>query len=401
LLGIDISQYAFHIIQSMSLKHEKKTGYLAASISFNQNTPVLIMATNLIKKDLRSNDQRESIMALHTLAQIVSHDLARDLHQDVILMLNNSNPFIRKRAILVLYRMFLKYPDCLVEAFPRLRDRLEDDDPAVISCCVTVICELGRMNPKAYLPLAPQLFSLFVGSANNWMLIKMVKLFAALTPLEPRLIRKLLPPLKKIIQNTRAISVVYECVNTVITGGMLDSQVGDEEIASLCIQRLQGFLEQKDQNLKYLGLAALSKLLHIRPEIVSQNRQMILQCLEDGDMSIRLRALELVSGLISPKTLFGIVKRLLVTLSNSETNMFSPEELQYRTKVGKCIILACSKDMYANLTNFEWYLQVLIDLARHPGVDIADEIKDQLFDICIRVPEVRQYACELMVHLID
>jgi AP-3 complex subunit delta-1 len=383
----------------MSLKQEKKTGYLAASISFNQNTPVLIMATNLIKKDLRSNDPRETIMALHTLAQIVSHDLARDLHQDVILMLNNSNPFIRKRAILVLYRMFLKYPDCLVEAFPRLRDRLEDDDPAVISCCVTVICELGRMNPKAYLPLAPQLFSLFVGSANNWMLIKMVKLFAALTPLEPRLIRKLLPPLKKIIQNTRAISVVYECVNTVITGGMLDEQVGDEEIASLCIHRLQGFLEQKDQNLKYLGLAALSKLLHIRPEIVSQNRQMILQCLEDGDMSIRLQALELVAGLISPKTLFGIVKRLLVTLSNSESSMFSPEEVQYRTKVGKCIINACSKDMYANLTNFEWYLQVLIDLAKHPAVDIAGEIKEQLLDVSIRVPEVRQYACDLMVPL--
>jgi AP-3 complex subunit delta len=381
----------------MSIKHEKKTGYLAASISFNQDTPALIMATNLIKKDLKSNDSQDGLMALHTLAQIVTHDLARDLYHDVTIMLNNSNPFLRKRALLVLYRMFLKYPDCLVEAFPRLRDRLDDDDPSVVSCCVTVICELGRMNPKAYLTMAPQLFNLFVGSANNWMLIKMIKLFAALTPLEPRLIRKLLSPLKKIIQQTRAMSVVYECLYTVITGGMLDPQVGDEEIGQVCIEKIQLFLGQKDQNLKYLGLFALSKLIHLRPDIVAHHRNMILQCLEDGDLSIRIRALELVSGLITPKTLFGVVKRLLVTLANAESPVFTAEEIQYRKLVGKSIIAACSKDMYANLTNFEWYLQVLVDLSKYPALDIGTDIKNQLIDVCMRVTEVRGCACELLV----
>jgi AP-3 complex subunit delta-1 len=61
--------------------------------------------------------------------------------------------------------------------FSRLKDRLEDDDPGVVSATVNVITELSRKsNPKNFLPLAPQLFELLTTSSNNWMLIKIVKL---------------------------------------------------------------------------------------------------------------------------------------------------------------------------------------------------------------------------------
>jgi AP-3 complex subunit delta-1 len=48
--------------------------------------------------------------------------------------------------------------------------------PAVVAATVNVLCELARRNPKNYLLLAPQLFHLLTTSANNWMLIKIVKL---------------------------------------------------------------------------------------------------------------------------------------------------------------------------------------------------------------------------------
>jgi AP-3 complex subunit delta-1 len=54
------------------------------------------------------------------------------------------------------------------------------------SAAVNVICELARKNPKNYLSLAPTFFKLMTSSTNNWMLIKIIKLFGALTPLEPR-----------------------------------------------------------------------------------------------------------------------------------------------------------------------------------------------------------------------
>lgn len=76
----------------------------------------------------------------------------------------------------MLYKIFLKFPDALRPAFPRLKEKLEDPDPGVQSAAVNVVCELARKNPKNYLSLAPIFFKLMTTSTNNWMLIKIIKL---------------------------------------------------------------------------------------------------------------------------------------------------------------------------------------------------------------------------------
>lgn len=75
-----------------------------------------------------------------------------------------------------MYKVFLKYPEALRSAFPRLKEKLEDPDPGVQSAAVNVVCELARKNPKNYLSLAPVFFKLMTTSTNNWMLIKIIKL---------------------------------------------------------------------------------------------------------------------------------------------------------------------------------------------------------------------------------
>jgi AP-3 complex subunit delta-1 len=69
--------------------------------------------------------------------------------------------------------------------------------------------------------------------------------FATLTPLEPRLVKKLLPPLTSIIRTTPAMSLLYECINGIIQGGILgssDESAGGEEIATLCVSKLRGMI---------------------------------------------------------------------------------------------------------------------------------------------------------------
>ena len=66
-----------------------------------------------------------------------------------------------------------------------------------------------------------------------------------MTPLEPRLVKKLLPPLTTIMKTTPAMSLLYECINGIIQGGILqsaqDTAEGDE-IARLCVGKLRGML---------------------------------------------------------------------------------------------------------------------------------------------------------------
>ena len=75
--------------------------------------------------------------------------------------------------------------------------------------------------------------------------------FAILTPLEPRLVRKLLPPITSLISSTSAISLLYECVRTCIVGGMLDPDRAEgEALARVCVEKLGGYLRDEggDQN---------------------------------------------------------------------------------------------------------------------------------------------------------
>jgi AP-3 complex subunit delta-1 len=43
--------------------------------------------------------------------------------------MSSTKPYVRKRAVLLLYKVFLNNPDALKPAFPRLREKLEDSDP--------------------------------------------------------------------------------------------------------------------------------------------------------------------------------------------------------------------------------------------------------------------------------
>ncbi|KAF7792545.1 hypothetical protein EIP86_003586 [Pleurotus ostreatoroseus] len=355
MLGYDMSWASFHVVEVMSSPriHLKSVGYLGASQSFDQDTDVLMLTTNLLKKDLNSRPEDVAV-TLNGFSEIVTADLARDLAQDVIRMLTHSRASIRKRAVLALYKVLVKYPEATPNAMTRLRERLEDNDPGVVSATINVLCELSRHNPQDYLPLAPQLFHLMTNSSNNWMLIKIIKL-------------------------------------------------------------------DDDQNLKYIALLALVKIVPTHPYLVAEYQDMIMSSINDQDISIRMRALDLISAMANRDNLQSIVQQLLSHLVRNETTPL-PSAVQsltqtsapastkranapsqspaYRLILSQRILALCSQGMYENISDFEWYLSVLVDLAYVASADIGSEIRDQLVDVAARVKGARRYAVQLMVKLL-
>ncbi|CAL1271803.1 unnamed protein product [Larinioides sclopetarius] len=397
MLGYDISWAAFNIIEVMSSTKFtfKRIGYLAASQSFHEDTEVLMLTTNMIRKDLNSQSMYDAGTAMSGFACFVTPDLARDLANDVMTLLSSTKPYLRKKAILLMYKIFLKFPEALRPAFPRLKEKLEDPDPGVQSAAVNVICELARKNPKNYLSLAPVFFKLMTSSTNNWMLIKIIKLFGALTPLEPRLGKKLIEPLTNLIHSTSAMSLLYECINTVIAVLISISSGMPNHSASiqLCVQKLRILIEDSDQNLKYLGLLAMSKILKTHPKSVQAHKDLVLQCLDDKDESIRLRALDLLYGMVSKKNLMEIVKKLM-------SHMDKAEGAQYRDELLSKIIDICSQNNYQYITNFEWYVSILVELTRIDGTKHGSVIASQMLDVAIRVQAIRNFAVSQMAILL-
>ncbi|CAO3685225.1 unnamed protein product [Umbelopsis ramanniana] len=414
MFGYDMSWASFHVVEVMSSPKflHKRTGYLAAAQSFQQDTDVLMLCTNLTKKDIASPIALDVSVTINGLSHFLTPDLAQVLCQDLVSMLNHSKPYIRKKVVLVLYKVFLKFPDGLRLSFPRLKDKLEDPDPSVVSAAVNVICELARKNPKNYLSLAPQLYKLLTTSSNNWMLIKIIKLFGALTPLEPRLVKKLLPSISSLIQTTPAMSLLYECIYTVIIGGFFEHS-GDaaNSLAATCANKLRTFLEDSDQNLKYIGLLAMGRLLETHPRLVAEHRDLIMECIDDADLSIRLRALDIVVGMVNRKNLVDIVKRLVAHLvpandaDGDPSASFPPPSTvvdpQYRADIIHRIIFICSQNSYHNVTNFEWYITILVGLTYVPDVSVGDLLTSQIMDVGVRVKSAREFSVKQMFRILS
>jgi len=390
MLGYDMGWAAFHVIEVMSQPKftSKRVGYLAASQSYNDKTDVTLLATHLIRKDMTSSNQYEAGVAISCLSNICTPELARDLAADVVTMLNNSRPYVKKKACLVLYKVFLKFPDALRPSFQRLKEKLEDPEPSVQAAAVNVICELSRKNPKNYIGLAPILFKLLTNSQSNWMLIKIVKLFGALLPIEPRLAKKLVSPLSNLISTTPAMSLLYECIQTCTIG------LGDHVATiKLCLTKLRLFVEDTDQNLKYLGLLALNNIIKVQPKAVAEHRDLVMNCLDDEDINIRLRALDLLEGMVSKKNLVEIVRKLLDHLDKADS-------VNYKDAVTEKIVLVCSKENYKYLVDFDWYIAVLAELARSPNMKHGVMISGQFMDLIIRVPSLRAIGIKLMTALL-
>mmetsp|Transcript_26522 Transcript_26522/g.39397 ORF Transcript_26522/g.39397 Transcript_26522/m.39397 type:complete len:1304 (-) Transcript_26522:111-4022(-) len=414
-MGYNVSWASFSIVEVMSQPRfdHKRIGYLAANQSFSESTDVILLTTNLFKKEFAAQSSRshyEIGLAINCLSNIANKDLARDCMSDVVALMSHSRPYIRKKAVTCMYKLYVKYPQGLRLTFDSLKEKLDDPDSSVVSCAVNVICELARKNPRNYLAMAPKFFKLLTTSSNNWMLIKVVKLMGSLVCEEPRLARKLLEPLATIIQNNSAKSLQYECIHTITLALPFTRREDGSDarnvpaVLALCAQQLHELVEDEDQNLKYLGLVGLKQLMASHPRVVVEQRELVLMCLADDDVTIRTKALELLVGIVTKKTLVDLVHHLLKHVRLAEG--------AYRDEIIAKILYMTGQDRYALVTDFVWYVSVLQRLACmqsgaaggvggvHERPHHGKKVAEHLMDICLRVKSVRPYAVECMVTML-
>ena len=166
------------------------------------------------------------------------------------------------------------------------------------------------------------------------------------------------------------------------------------------------------------------------------HQDVIMSCIDDPDISIRQQALELGSGMISSENLMSVVDRLMrqlrdatsqisqefpvhevgvdnrvepaadsdgedpeMTLRASEKKLGSialmPDE--YKMTVIRQILAMCSRDTYANITDFEWYIETLVELVRLvPSSNTSCSIDSKITDISLPTVDTDyEVSCEI------
>lgn len=336
----------------------------------------MLLITNQLRKDLNSTNHFEVSLALECLSRIGNTDLCRDLTSEVFTLLSSSRAFVKKKAIAVVLRVFDKYPDAVRVCFKRLVENLESFDPVIVSAVIGVFSELSMKDPRSYLPLAPEFYKILVDSKNNWLLIKVLKIFAKLASVEPRLAKRIVEPICEHMRRTGAKSLMFECIRTVVS-----SLSEYESAVKLAVMKIQELLIDDDPNLKYLGLQALSIIAPMHLWAVIENKEFVIKSLSDEDFNIKIESLRLLMAMVSDSNVVEITRVLV--------NYALKSDPEFCNEILGSILSTCSKNLYEVVVDFDWYASLLGEMARIPHCQKGDEIENQLIDIGMRVKDVR------------
>lgn len=178
------------------------------------------------------------------------------------------------------------------------------------------------------------------------------------------------------------------------------------------------------------------KIVPTHPHMVAEYQEEILASLDDPDVSIRMRALELVSSMVRFLSSFlAICNRLIRQVDNENLQSIADQFLShlsppdpsalpsavaslqalsdpsasnkdtsaavslspgYRRVLTQKLLGIVQHDTYANVTDFEWVINLLVDVAYVSKVEEGVRIRDMMLDIVGRVRDVRAHAVKTL-----
>ncbi|KAK9766294.1 clathrin associated protein complex large subunit [Basidiobolus ranarum] len=402
LLYIHMLGYPAHFGQIDCLKlvssphfGDKRLGYLGTMLLIDENQEVLTLLTNSLQNDLNHSNVNIVGLALCTLGNVASEDIAKDLVDEVERLMENPNAYLRRKAALCAIRLIRKAPE-LEEAFMlRAKSLIADKNHGVMLTGITLMIELCTQNPdniSSLSSIVPTLVSRLRtlvasgfspehdvgGLTDPFLQVKILRLLRILGEDNPDAVESMSDILTQVATSTDSAknvgnSILYETVLTIME---TDS---DNSLRVLAINILGRFLTNRDNNIRYVALNTLNKTAIIDMNAVQRHRETVVACLRDPDISIRRRALELSFALINDSNVRVMIRELLSFLEVSETEF----------KQGLSSKIRISADRYA--PNKRWHIDTLLRVLKLAGNYVGEEIVSGFIGLVCRTPELQPY----------
>jgi AP-1 complex subunit gamma-1 len=262
--------------------------------------------------------------------------MARDLFPEVEKMLSTSNPYIRRKAAICAMRISRKVPDLQEHFIDNAKLLLQDRNHGVLLSGLTLatsMCEADEAEGgeegiiEVFRPMVGTLVKTLKalsssgyapehdvsGITDPFVQVKILGLLRVLGRGDPATSEQINDILAQVATNTDSSknvgnSILYEAVLTI-----LDIEA-DSGLRVLGVNILGKFLANKDNNIRYVALNTLIKVVAVEPNAVQRHRNTILDCLRDPDISIRRRALDLSFTLINASNVSLLIRELLAFL---------------------------------------------------------------------------------------
>ncbi|PLN80785.1 adaptin N terminal region-domain-containing protein [Aspergillus taichungensis] len=383
---------------------DKRLGYLGTMLLLDENQEVLTLVTNSLKNDLNHSNQYIVGLALCALGNIASIEMSRDLFPEIENLLSTANPYIRRKAALCAMRICRKVPDLQEHFLEKAKTLLSDRNHGVLLCGLTLaidMCEAEEMEEgqegviEMFRPLAGGLVRALKGLTTSgyapehdvsgitdpFLQVKILRLLRVLgrgDPATSELINDILAQVATNTDSSKNVgnAILYEAVLTI-----LDIEA-DSGLRVLGVNILGKFLTNKDNNIRYVALNTLNKVVAIEPNAVQRHRNTILECLRDPDISIRRRALDLSFMLINEGNVRVLVRELLAFLEVADSE-FKPA---MTTQIG------IAADRFA--PNKRWHVDTILRVLKLAGAYVKEQILSSFVRLIATTPELQTYSAQ-------
>ncbi|KKA25480.1 AP-1 adaptor complex subunit gamma [Rasamsonia emersonii CBS 393.64] len=379
----------------------------------DENQEVLTLVTNSLKNrgladkssDLNHSNQYIVGLALCTLGNIASVEMSRDLFTEVESLLGTANPYIRRKAALCAMRICRKVPDLQEHFLEKAKMLLSDRNHGVLLCGLTLaidLCEHAEESEdgaegviETFRPLAGGLVRTLKslttsgyapehdvsGITDPFLQVKILRFLRVLGRGDSATSELMNDILAQVATNTESSknvgnAILYEAVLTI-----LDIEA-DSGLRVLGVNILGKFLANKDNNIRYVALNTLLKVVAVEPNAVQRHRNTILECLRDPDISIRRRALDLSFTLINESNVRVLVRELLAFLEVAD-NEFKPV---MTTQIG------IAADRFA--PNKRWHVDTMLRVLKLAGSYVKEQILSSFVRLIATTPELQTYAVQ-------
>lgn len=403
LLYIHMLGYPAHFGQIECLKlvasprfSDKRLGYLGIMLLLDENQEVLTLVTNSLKNDMNHSNMYAVGLALCTFANISSEEMSRDLANEIEKLLGSSNTYIRKKAALCALRVVKKVPDLIDHFIAKAKNLLADRNHGNMLAATTLIAEMVKMDQnclnefRSAVPLlVRQLKNLVTtgyspehdvsGITDPFLQVKILRLMRLLGKGDQQASETMNDILAQVATNTDSTknvgnSILYETVLTIL------EIEADSGLRVMAINILGKFLSNRDNNIRYVALNTLNKVVSMDTNAVQRHRNIILDCLRDGDISIRRRALELSYALINEQNVRVLIRELLAFLEVADTEF----------KLGMTTQISLAAERFA--PNKRWHIDTFLRVLKLAGNYVREEILSAFIRLVAHTPELQAYT---------
>ena len=377
---------------------QKRLAYLGICMLLDEKSDILLLSSNIIKKDLSSNNKYIVAAALTTIGEIGTPDMCRDTCPEIIKCLNSTNPYIKKKAALALSKVVRSCPELIETVEQNLGTIFEDKNHGVLLSGLALVEQVFKAEPKIikkykkYLvPMIKYLKNLIStsyapeydvnGITDPFLQVRILEIlgyFGRASSKENEELEALLNSIPSNTDTTRkntGNSVLYELVRCIF------SYESSKSLKGLGGSILGQFLANKDNNYKYLALNTLNDIAKIDIDTVQKHKNVILEFLKDPDIAIKRRSLDLTYLIVNTENIRQIVTETLDFI-NSTSNV------EFKLELTSKIFYSLEK--YS--PSLKWEIDVLLKMLCLCEDSINEEIIWKIINLILNTKELQQYA---------